>query len=107
MAPDSAETDSKNTWKTHSRSTTTIRSVIGDELRKARLAAGLSQEKLGFLAEVSRNYVSMVELNQNSPTVATLLRMCHALGVRAGALVSKVEGDMKRPRSTGRRPTRP
>jgi transcriptional regulator with XRE-family HTH domain len=73
--------------------------VIGDELRKARQAAGLSQEKLGFLAQVSRNYISMVELNQNSPTLDTLIRMCHALDVRAGTLVARVEREMKRPSS--------
>jgi len=57
--------------------------VIGEEIRNARIAAGLSQEELGFKAKLSRNYVSMVELNQNSPTLETLVRLCQALGVRA------------------------
>jgi len=36
--------------------------VIGEEIRKARLAANLSQEELGFKANLSRNYISMVEI---------------------------------------------
>jgi transcriptional regulator with XRE-family HTH domain len=76
--------------------------VIGDELRKARNAAGLSQEKLGFLAKLSRNYISMVELNQNSPTLDTLIRLCQALGVRAATLVARVERERNDRRTPGR-----
>ena len=65
--------------------------MIGEEIRKARKAAGLSQEELGFRAGLTRNYISMVELNQNSPTLDTLFKICRALGVRASALVAKVE----------------
>jgi transcriptional regulator with XRE-family HTH domain len=70
--------------------------VIGDELRKARIAAGLSQEALGFKAKFSRNYVSMVELNHNSPTLDTLIRMCHALGVSASVLVGQHESEVQK-----------
>ncbi len=62
---------------------------IGDEIRNARKTAGLSQEELAFRAKVSRNYVSMVELSQNSPTLETLIRICQALGVKTATLVPK------------------
>lgn len=87
---------SKYTWKTLRRAISIIASVIGDELRKARLAAGLSQEKLGFMAKISRNYVSMVELNQNSPTLETLFRMCDALNISAADLVANAERQRKK-----------
>jgi transcriptional regulator with XRE-family HTH domain len=70
--------------------------VIGDELRKARTADGLSQEELAFRADVSRNYVSMVELNQNSPTLETLIRICQALGIRAAFLVARHEQEVEK-----------
>ena len=68
--------------------------MIGEEIRKARTEAGLSQEELAFRANLSRNYVSLVELNQNSPTLDTLVRLCQALGVRAAPLVARHEEDL-------------
>jgi transcriptional regulator with XRE-family HTH domain len=69
--------------------------VIGEEIRKARLAAKLSQEELGFKAHLSRNYISMIELNQSSPTLETLMRICRNLGVRASDAVAAVEREME------------
>jgi len=65
--------------------------MLGEELRKTRLAAGLTQEALGFEAGVSRQYVSLLELNQKSPTVDVLIRLCRALGASAGEIVARVE----------------
>lgn len=65
--------------------------MLGSELRKARLKAGLTQEELAHRAGISRNYVSLMELDQKSPTVDTLMRVCHAMGASAGSLLSKVE----------------
>ena len=75
--------------------------MLGDEIRKARLAAKLTQEQLAFEAEISRNYVSLLELNQKSPTVDVLLRIARAVGVRASALIAAIED--KPSRSDGRR----
>ena len=60
--------------------------MIGDELRRAREKSGLSQEKLGFEADIHRTYVSLLERNLKSPTVATLFRICEALKVRPSRL---------------------
>ena len=65
--------------------------MLGKELRKARLAAGLTQEELAFKADVSRNYVSLLELGEKSPTVHVLLRICKALGVKASKLIARIE----------------
>ncbi len=67
--------------------------MIGDELRKAREAAKLTQEQLSFAAEIDRSYISLLEHNKKSPTVDLLLRMCDALGVTASSLLSQVEAD--------------
>ena len=65
--------------------------MLGTELRKARIKAGLTQEDLAFKAEISRNYVSLLELGEKSPTVQVLLRICKALGVKASTIVAKIE----------------
>jgi transcriptional regulator with XRE-family HTH domain len=65
--------------------------VLGEHIRKARLAAKLTQEELAFKAGISRNYVSLLEKDEKSPTVAPLLRVCKAVGVKASRLLAKVE----------------
>jgi transcriptional regulator with XRE-family HTH domain len=70
--------------------------MLGDELRKIRCRAGLSQEELALRAGISREYVSILECNKKSPTVATLVRVCKALGVRAWQVIRKVEGQSGR-----------
>jgi transcriptional regulator with XRE-family HTH domain len=51
----------------------------------------LTQEELAFKADISRNYVSLLELGEKSPTVQILLRICKALGVRASTIIARVE----------------
>lgn len=70
--------------------------MLGDELRKARVATGLTQEELSFRAGVHRTYVSMLERDLKSPTVATLFLICDALGISAGDLVDRVDKARKR-----------
>ena len=65
--------------------------MLGTELRKAREAAGLSQERLGFKADVHRTYVSMLERGKASPTVETLFRLCRAMRIRASDFIRRVE----------------
>ena len=65
--------------------------LLGDELRKARLGARLTQEELAFKADVSRNYISLLERGEKSPTVQLLLRLCKALGVKASTIVARIE----------------
>ncbi len=65
--------------------------MLGEEIRNARLSVGLTQEKLAFKAGVSRQYVSLLELNAKSPTVDLLIRLCRAMDASAGKIVARVE----------------
>jgi transcriptional regulator with XRE-family HTH domain len=65
--------------------------MLGEELRRAREEAGLTQEDLAFEAKLSRPYVSMLERGLKSPTLDVLFRLCDAMGVRASELVARVE----------------
>jgi transcriptional regulator with XRE-family HTH domain len=65
--------------------------MLGEEIRKARIAAKLTQEQLAFRTGLSRQYVSLLELDAKSPTVKVLLRICTALGTSAGKMIARVE----------------
>jgi transcriptional regulator with XRE-family HTH domain len=68
-------------------------------LRKACERARLTQEALSSRAGVSRPYISQLERNLKSPTVATLFLICDALDVRAADIVRRV--DVARKRGSG------
>jgi transcriptional regulator with XRE-family HTH domain len=65
--------------------------MLGEELRKARQAAGLTQEALAFRANVDRSYISQLERDLKSPTLEMLFRLCDALGISAAELVARIE----------------
>jgi transcriptional regulator with XRE-family HTH domain len=65
--------------------------MLGEEIRKARLKAGLSQEALADKSGLHRTYISLLERNKKSPTLETLFHICQALGVSVAGLIKKVE----------------
>lgn len=65
--------------------------LLGEELRQARLKAGISQEELSFEAKIDRTYVSQLENGHKSPTVDVLFRICPVLGMAASELLAQVE----------------
>lgn len=74
---------------------TTIRGMLGEELRRIREKAGITQEELSFRARVDRSYISQLEHDKKSPTVDMLFRLCDALGASAVQLVARVEKKRK------------
>ena len=73
--------------------------MLGGELRKARHAAGLTQEQLAVKAKISREYVSQLERDKQSPTVEMLLRICRILGVSASVLIASAESQPRKSRT--------
>jgi transcriptional regulator with XRE-family HTH domain len=65
--------------------------VFGEELKKLRLKAGLTQEEVAARAQVTREYVSMLESKKNSPTIEVFIRLCRAVEVSPSDLIAKVE----------------
>ncbi|WP_395945552.1 helix-turn-helix domain-containing protein [Brevundimonas sp.] len=55
--------------------------LFGDNLRRARNAADLSQEELAFRAGMKRSYVSDMERGTRNPTVRALGRIANALEI--------------------------
>lgn len=72
--------------------------VFGTVLRRARKQAGLSQEELGFEAELQRNYISMMELGRYQPTLTTVFKLAFALKTTPSDLVGQVEIALADPR---------
>jgi transcriptional regulator with XRE-family HTH domain len=65
--------------------------MLGEELRKAREAAKMTQEELSFRAGIHRTYVSQLERDKKSPTLDVLFRICDALDMKASRIVARVE----------------
>lgn len=65
--------------------------MLGDVIRRHRLAAGLSQERLGLHADVDRTSVSNIERDLKSPTVDTLIRLCRAMNARPSEILAEIE----------------
>lgn len=59
---------------------------LGDRLRKAREARRLTLDDVAESARLTKGYLSKVERNQATPSVAVLVRICEALGFSLGQL---------------------
>jgi transcriptional regulator with XRE-family HTH domain len=64
---------------------------FGAAVRAQREARGLSQEDLGFEADLDRTYVSGVERGVRNPTVVTIFALAKALRVQPSRLVTSAE----------------
>jgi transcriptional regulator with XRE-family HTH domain len=61
--------------------------VFGMVMRQRRKAAGYTQEQLGLECGLTRVYISMLELGDNSPTLRTMVRLAKCFGVSVGDLI--------------------
>ena len=66
--------------------------AFGEAVRAERERKGLSQEELGFEAELDRTYVSGIERGVRNPTVVTVRRLASALGIAPSRLLRVAEG---------------
>ena len=55
------------------------RQIFSENIRNRRLAKGLSQEELGDLASLHRNYVGGVERGERNVSIDNMERLAHAL----------------------------
>lgn len=60
-------------------------------LRRAREAAGLSQERLAELADLHMTDVGRIERAERDPGVRTVAKLAKGLGVKSGELFEGVE----------------
>lgn len=65
--------------------------AFGRALRRRRVNAGWSQEKLALEAGVARVFVSWMETGRKQPTFQTMLKLSAALNCSAAELVMEAE----------------
>ena len=65
-----------------------IRHVFGENIRRFRVQAGLSQEAVAELMGVDRAHISSMERGQQNVTLLTLWHAAQALGVKPVDLLS-------------------
>ncbi len=56
---------------------------IGEKVRQLRLRLGLTQEELAARTELSKGFISQLENNITSPSIATLMDILETLGTSA------------------------
>lgn len=83
-----------------------VQKLVAWNIRRLRVAKGLSQEALAVDADIDRTYVSRLERVQENPTLAVLDRLADALEVEVTDLFVKPKAGEKAPQPLrgGRRP---
>ena len=61
--------------------------VVAETVKRARKAAGLSQEALAFEADLDRTYISQVERRKRNVTIVVLARIAKALKITPDRLL--------------------
>ncbi len=57
---------------------------IGTKLKELRVLKGLTQEELADRAELSKGFISQLERDLTSPSIATLMDILQCLGTSIG-----------------------
>lgn len=65
-----------------------VRHLLGSRLKELRQRRKLSQERLGDLSGLSRNYVNDIENGNRSPGIENVIRLAHGLDVSAPELLA-------------------
>jgi transcriptional regulator with XRE-family HTH domain len=58
-----------------------LRRLVAKNLRRLRRKGGLTQEELADRAGLNRNYIGMIEREENAPTVDAIEQIADALDV--------------------------
>lgn len=69
--------------------------AFGQALRSLRTRRKWSQTDLALRADVDRNYISLIELGKNSPSVRMVFKLCDALDTLPSDLLKEVERRIK------------
>ena len=64
---------------------------FGALVRQLRLEKGMSQERLGELCGLHRNYIGAVERAERTPSIVSADRLAKALGTTLSSMFLKLE----------------
>lgn len=71
--------------------TTDPRVLLGKRIRELRTKAGVSQEKLGELADLDRTYISGIERGERNVSLLNIVEIARALKISASELLKGVD----------------
>ncbi|WP_168164815.1 helix-turn-helix domain-containing protein [Variovorax sp. PAMC 28711] len=77
-----------------------LRDVLAYNVRAYRVQRGLSQEKLGFAAELDRTFISQVERARVNVSVDNIEKLARSLEVDPSSLLARPEKAKKRKSAT-------
>lgn len=69
--------------------------VIGEKIRNLRLFCNLTQEELADRCELTKGYISQLENDLTSPSIATLIDILYALGTDLKEFFSDIDKEEK------------
>jgi transcriptional regulator with XRE-family HTH domain len=69
---------------------------VGARLRASRRAQSLTIEQLAHATSLTKGFISRVERDETSPSIATLLTICEVLSLPIGALFEASETELVR-----------
>lgn len=67
--------------------------IFGQNVRRCRIATGISQEALAVKIGVDQAYISIMESGQQNVTLTTLWLTANALGVTPSELLDEIKGE--------------
>jgi len=62
---------------------------IGDKIKQLRIRLGLTQEELAARTELSKGFISLLERDLTSPSIATLMSILETLGTDIGSFFNE------------------
>lgn len=66
---------------------------IGSKIKRLRVRLGLTQEELAARTELTKGFISQLERDITSPSIATLMDILEALGTNVSEFFSEKEND--------------
>jgi transcriptional regulator with XRE-family HTH domain len=64
---------------------------FGENLRRARRRAGISQEELGMRSSLHRTEIGLLERGERVPRIDTLIKVASALSIPPGELLEGID----------------
>lgn len=71
-----------------------LKIAFGRVIRQRRIDIGLTQEQLGFDADLRRTYISIIELGQQQPSLSSIFKLAWALRILPSQLLGLVEKEL-------------
>jgi transcriptional regulator with XRE-family HTH domain len=68
------------------------RGIVGDNVRRLRVARGMTQEQLAFESRIDLTYMGGIERGRRNPSLLVMSRVAQALGVEPAVLLERSGG---------------